>query len=201
MGGVCADLGPFRAPARAAPPPPPPPIPPPFPGEFGLNLLFHLFFVVRYCRSLEEGWYRGLPGDFLYCLLLCGGALLIVSPLVTTHVMFLGSSLTFMMVYLWAKRNPGLQVSFLGLLAFTAPFLPWVLLGFSLFLGHDVTSDLLGIGVGHVYYFVHDVWPALADARGWTVREPLACPRWLAWAAGQAPREAGGERQPVFVNQ
>ena len=43
--------------------------------------------------------------------------------------------------------------SLLGLLAFSAPYLPWVLLGFSTLLGHDVSSDLLGIAVGHVYYF------------------------------------------------
>ena len=50
-----------------------------------------------------------------------------------------------MLVYLWGKRNPGMQISLLGLLAFNAPYLAWVLLGFSLLLGHDVSSDLLGI--------------------------------------------------------
>ncbi len=43
--------------------------------------------------------------------------------------------------------------SLLALLTFNAPYLPWVLLGFSTLLGHDVSSDLLGIAVGHVYYF------------------------------------------------
>ena len=46
----------------------------------------------------------------------------------------------------------------MGLLAFNAPYLPWVLLGFSLLLGHDVTSDALGIAVGHVYYFFAGGW-------------------------------------------
>ena len=69
------------------------------------------------------------------------GALMAVAPW-CTHIMFYGSSLTFMLVYLWGKRNPGMQISLLGLLAFNAPYLAWVLLGFSLLLGHDVSSDL-----------------------------------------------------------
>ncbi len=35
-----------------------------------------------------------------------------------------------------------------------APYLPWVLLGFSLLLGNSVSVDLLGMAVGHVYYFL-----------------------------------------------
>ena len=51
-----------------------------------------------------------------------------------------------------------------------------MLLGFSLLLGHDVSSDLLGIAVGHLYYFLEDVFPALAAARGWSLKRPLATP-------------------------
>lgn len=68
--------------------------------------------------------------------------------------------------------------SLLGLLAFTAPYLPWALLGFSLLLGHDITSDVLGIAVGHVYYFAADVYPALAAARGWRCRRVMRTP-WI----------------------
>ncbi|XP_018333552.1 derlin-2-like isoform X3 [Agrilus planipennis] len=41
-----------------------------------------------------------------------------------------------------------------------APYLPWVLLAFSLLLGNAVYVDLLGIAVGHVYYFIEDVFPS-----------------------------------------
>jgi len=99
---------------------------------------------IRYCRSLEEGSFGHRSADFLWCLLFGMGALMAVAPW-CTHIMFYGSSLTFMLVYLWGKRNPGMQISLLGLLAFNAPYLAWVLLGFSLLLGHDVSSDLLGI--------------------------------------------------------
>ena len=57
------------------------------------------------------------------------------------------------MVYVWARRNPYVRMSFLGLFSFNAPYLPWVLLSFAVVLGNSATIDLIGIIVGHVYYF------------------------------------------------
>lgn len=59
-----------------------------------------------------------------------------------------------MMVYVWGRRNENVRMSFLGLFPFTAPYLPWVLLFFSILLGNSATIDLIGIVVGHVYYFL-----------------------------------------------
>ena len=39
-------------------------------------------------------------------------------------------------------------LSFLGVFTFTAPYLPWVLLGFSLMLGSSIVVDLLGMAAG-----------------------------------------------------
>ncbi|KAK0080867.1 hypothetical protein PV326_007955 [Microctonus aethiopoides] len=41
----------------------------------------------------------------------------------------------------------------------SAPLLPWVLLGFSLLLGNVIWVDLIGMAVGHMYYFAEDVFP------------------------------------------
>lgn len=35
----------------------------------GLDFLFHMFFLSRYCRLLEEGSFRGRTADFLYMLI------------------------------------------------------------------------------------------------------------------------------------
>lgn len=45
------------------------------------------------------------------------------------------------------------------ILTFQAPYLPWVLLGFSVLLGNAVWVDLMGMVVGHMYYFIEDVFP------------------------------------------
>lgn len=49
-----------------------------------------------------------------------------------------------MLVYVWSRRNPYIRMNFFGLLNFQAPFLPWVLMGFSLLLGNSIIIDLLG---------------------------------------------------------
>ncbi len=67
-----------------------------------------------------------------------------------------------MMVYVWARRNARQPMNFLGLLNFRAPYLPWVLLLFSFVLGSSPSMDVLGILAGHVYYYMADVYPAMA---------------------------------------
>eukprot|EP00040_Diaphanoeca_grandis_P024313 m.133497 g.133497 ORF g.133497 m.133497 type:complete len:252 (-) comp29677_c0_seq1:373-1128(-) len=126
-------------------------------GSFNLDFIFHMFFLTRYCRMLEEGSFRGRVADFFYMLLLGAIIMTIIGPF--AHVYFLGSSLTFMLVYLWGRRNPSVGMNFLGLFNFNADYLPWVLLGLSLLLNHNIIADLIGIAVGHIYYFLEDVYP------------------------------------------
>jgi hypothetical protein len=45
-------------------------------------------------------------------------------------LLFLAPSLAFAVVYVWSRRNKNVTMSFLGLFTFTAPYLPWVILGF-----------------------------------------------------------------------
>ncbi|XP_010790130.1 derlin-2-like [Notothenia coriiceps] len=75
------------------------------------------------------------------------------------NIFFLGQAFIIMLVYVWSKRHPLVRMNFFGLLNFQAPFLPWVLMGFSLLLGNSIVVDLLGISVGHMYYFLEDVFP------------------------------------------
>jgi len=75
------------------------------------------------------------------------------------NLVFLGSAFTIMLVYVWSRRNPYVRLNFFGLMNFQAPFLPWVLLGFSLLLGNSVIIDLMGIAIGHMYFFLEDVFP------------------------------------------
>lgn len=79
--------------------------------------------------------------------------------------MFLAPSLAFMVVYVWSRRNPHITMNFLGLFQFTAPYLPWVILGFGLLLGQSPLMDILGIVVGHIYYYFEDVYPQLTGRR------------------------------------
>ncbi|KAK3595710.1 hypothetical protein CHS0354_025332 [Potamilus streckersoni] len=126
-------------------------------GPIGFNFLFNVIFTYRYCRMLEEGSFRGKAADFFF-MFLFGGTLMIIVALFV-NLVFLGSAFTIMFVYVWSRRNPYVRMNFFGLLNFQAPYLPWVLLAFSLLLGNSVIVDLMGIAIGHIYYFLEDVFP------------------------------------------
>lgn len=71
-----------------------------------------------------------------------------MSPLFS--IPFLGQALSSTLVYIWSRRNPDTQLSFLGLLVFRAPFLPWVLILFAVLVhGHIPKDEICGIVVGH----------------------------------------------------
>lgn len=118
-------------------------------GPFGLDFVFHMFFLVRYSRLLEEGSFRMRTADFAYMLLFGAVAMTAIAPFI--NIQFFGSSLTFMMVYVWGRRNESVRMSFLGVFQFNAPYLPWVLLAFSVLIGNTYVVDTIGIAVGHVY--------------------------------------------------
>jgi Derlin-2/3 len=99
-------------------------------------------------------------------------------------VHFLGSALTFMMVYVWGRRNEDVKMSFLGFFQFNAPYLPWVMLTFSVLLGNAITMDIIGICVGHSYYFLEFVYPVVADIRGWRLKRIMEPPALLHWLCG-----------------
>lgn len=137
---------------------------------FNLNFVFHMFFTYQHSRRLEEGSYRGRTGDFFFLWLFC--AVLLVSIQCVMYwiprapsLLFLAPSLAFAIVYVWSRRNTNVTMSFLGLFTFTAPYLPWVILGFGVMLGQSPIYDLLGLGVGHIYYFLEDVYPNISGRR------------------------------------
>lgn len=75
------------------------------------------------------------------------------------NLLFLGHAFTIMLVYIWSRRNPTIRMNFFGLITFQAPYLPWVLLAFTILLGSSSVVDIIGIIVGHFYYFFEDVFP------------------------------------------
>ncbi|THV83359.1 putative membrane protein [Aureobasidium pullulans] len=139
-------------------------------GPLSLNLLFHIFFIQRYARMLEES--AQSQAHFTWMLAYAATTLLCLAPLVS--VVFLGSILSSTLVYIWSRRHPDVQLSFLGLFIFRAPFLPWVMIALSVVMhGQWPKDELCGIAVGHVWYFFNDIYPANHNGS-----RPLDPPLW-----------------------
>ena len=67
-----------------------------------------------------------------------------------------------------------MRMNLLGFLNFNAPWLPWVIIGLESAVSQHVNwFDVVGVAVGHVYYFLSDVYPALSG------RQLLATPKLL----------------------
>jgi Derlin-2/3 len=100
-----------------------------------------------------------------------------------------------MMVYVWGRRNEDVKMSFLGFFTFNAPYLPWVMLVFSLLVGNSVTIDLIGIVVGHMYYFAEYVYPVVAEIRGWPLKRIMVPPGILQWICGSLENQVHLHRE------
>ena len=82
-----------------------------------------------------------------------------LSPLV--NLPFLSSPLAFVPIYLWSRRHPSTPISLFGLVTISAPYLPVALVAFSWLLNgtwRAAVGDLIGCAVGHVGWFLRDVW-------------------------------------------
>lgn len=125
----------------------------------------------RYSRLLEESAGRS-PAHYTWLLFYASAILLTIAPMLSMP--FLGHALSSVLVYIWSRRNPETRLSFLGLVVFKAPFLPWVLIGFSLLMHGIVPKDeICGIVVGHIYYYFNDLYPPMHGGS-----KPLDPPRW-----------------------
>ncbi|KAM6494338.1 Der1-like protein [Amanita muscaria] len=128
-------------------------------GTISLDFVFHLFFFMRYSRMLEESSFAGRKADYFWLLLLSSIMLLALSPLF--NLPFLSAPLAFVPIYLWSRRNPSTPISLFGLITITAPYLPIALVIFAWVLNGTwkaAAGDLVGCAVGHIGWFLRDVW-------------------------------------------
>jgi len=77
----------------------------------------------------------------------------------------LGMSLIMLILYVWSRKNPNLPMTFMFGIRFQSFYFPWVLVGFSVLMGGFPLPELMGILVGHVYYYLEDIYPNTGGSR------------------------------------
>ena len=133
-------------------------------GEFNLNLILHMFIFFRDSKILEKKIFQGNSADYLYFILFCMIFLLLLSPI--TKSLFLSTSLNFAMMYYWGRKSKMTNVEFMGVFTFRAPYLSIFYLMISFLLGYEYKELIIGIIVGHVYYFLKEIFPRIKGVKG-----------------------------------
>ena len=148
-------------------------------GPLGLPFIWNLCVLVHYCSSLEGISFQRKTADFLWMLLCGAGMLLMLTYFFNMY--FVSSSLIDLMTYVWGRKNSSarMQVFFFTV---RAPYLAWVIAGMSVLMGGGVQDHLLGIAVGHVYYFFEDIYPRLPTSKGFRL---FRTPELLKWVCSQ----------------
>eukprot|EP00793_Prasinoderma_coloniale_P005068 PRCOL_00000829-RA len=126
-------------------------------GGFGFPFLMNLLFIMNYAVPLEVATFEGRKADFGYMLFV--GMVAMLPFAWTLSMPFTAVPLVFMLMYVWSRYNPNSQVSLYGVLKLQSFYLPWAMVAITMLLGNDPIPDLVGIAVGHVYYFLVELYP------------------------------------------
>lgn len=113
------------------------------------------------------------PSDFLYFVILTCLMLDIINGFVKSIVLWEAFSTA--LTHLWAQYNRQVTVSFFFGIRFPAAYLSLVLLGYSFISGGDFIGVIMGIVVGHTYWFLREVW----SRRNPNILRWLQAPSWL----------------------
>ena len=90
-------------------------------------------------------------------MLIYGGiVLLIIAHFFDFYI--LSDSILYMIMYVWSRKDPDAQMNIYGF-RFRGAYLPWIYLLIKMVMGNDIIQPLIGIGVGHLYFFIIVVLP------------------------------------------
>lgn len=125
--------------------------------QTGFTYLINLYFMYSYSTRLETGTFDGRPADFLFMLIF--NWLLLVMIGFAAGIFYLMDPMILAVMYVWCQLNRDTIVTFWFGTQFKAIYLPWVLVGFNLIVKGGGFVELLGIAVGHVYFFLMFKYP------------------------------------------
>lgn len=123
----------------------------------GFHFLINLYFLYNYSLRLETGLFNGRPADYFFLLFFNSACCIIVGLL--ADFPYLMDPLVLSVLYIWCQLNKDTIVNFWFGTQFKAVYLPWVLLVFNLVLSGGGLMELIGILVGHLYFFLTFQYP------------------------------------------
>uniref|UniRef100_A0A914QY56 Derlin n=1 Tax=Panagrolaimus davidi TaxID=227884 RepID=A0A914QY56_9BILA len=125
--------------------------------QTGFHWLLMLYFLYNYSKNLESGHFEGRPADYLF-MLLCNWILCTIIGF-GAGIYFLLEPMVLSVLYVWCQFNRDTIVSFWFGTRFKAIYLPWILVAFNMVLRGGGINELIGILVGHCFYFLAFQYP------------------------------------------
>jgi len=161
-----------------------------FMGGLGFGMLINLVFILQYSKMLETQRFAGRLADYVF--MLAFGCSILLIPAGLLKIPMLADGLIMLLVYVWARSNPDVIVSFLFGIKFKAAYFPWVLIIFKTLMGGVPIMDVLGAIVGHLYIYLKDIYPVVSG------KHYLNTPQFLInlLPPGTGINPAGGVQQP-----
>mmetsp|Transcript_16173 Transcript_16173/g.17951 ORF Transcript_16173/g.17951 Transcript_16173/m.17951 type:complete len:114 (-) Transcript_16173:70-411(-) len=80
------------------------------------------------------------------------------------------------MIYVWSKANHNQIIHFMMLFRIRAGYLPYLYLLISIIARGEIAFDLVGIIIGHLFFYAYFIVPNLPFTRGINI---LAAPRFV----------------------
>lgn len=125
--------------------------------QTGFSYLINLYFLYSYSSRLEQSTFDGKPADFLFMIIFNWLVLVIIG--FAANIFIIMDALILSVMYVWCQLNRDTIVSFWFGTQFKAIYLPWVLVGFNLIVKGGGFTEMLGIAVGHLYFFLMFKYP------------------------------------------
>ncbi|CAC5404863.1 DERL1 [Mytilus coruscus] len=142
----------------------------------GFPYLINLYFLYSYSTRIETGIYDGKPAEYAFMWLFNWLALVIIG--LVAEIYLLMDPMVLSVLYVWCQLNKDQIVQFWFGTQFKAIYLPWVLFAFNAIIGSGGLAQLLGIVVGHLYFFLMFKYPQdFGGAR--MLRVPAILYKWL----------------------
>ena len=125
--------------------------------QTGFSYLINLYFLYSYSSRLETSTFDGKPADYLFMLIFNWLMLTLIG--LAMALPYIMDPFILSAMYVWCQLNRDVIVSFWFGTQFKAIYLPWVLVGFNMIVKGGGMIELLGIAVGHLYFFLMFKYP------------------------------------------
>lgn len=128
-------------------------------GKFSFNFAMHTYILYQNCSRYEANPFNtgagGNTADFLWLILMSVALLLVVAYFF--DLMVISEPILYVIIYTWSRREPDAVSGIFGF-KFKSVYLPWAYIAMRLVMGGSITEPLIGVGVGHLYYFFAEVF-------------------------------------------